>query len=309
MVSKIEVNVYDILKQFIPSERISAKEPMANHTSFKIGGPADIYVQPASGKELVQIINECRHNKTPFFVLGHGTNILVPDEGLRKVVIHLYPHFSGCQLTEDGTHLIAEAGALLSAIANMACKAGLKGLEFASGIPGTVGGAICMNAGAYGHDISDICVSVDMLMPDGEIVTLPGKEMAFGYRTSILQQNNGVVLSAKFALSTGNKDAILAYMQDLNGRRRDTQPLDFPSAGSTYKRPPGHYAGKLISDCNLKGVSIGGAQVSEKHAGFIINTGNATAKDVLELMEHVQDTVKTRYGVMLEPEVKILCNL
>jgi len=301
--------VYDTLKQFIPTDRIYAKEPMATHTSFKIGGPADVYVQPASKEELIQIITECRNNNAPFVTLGHGTNILVPDEGLRKVVIQLYPHFSGCQLIKDSTHLVAEAGALLSAVANAAWKEGLTGLEFASGIPGAVGGAICMNAGAYGHEISDICVSVEMLMPDGAVVTIPGSEMAFGYRTSILKKNGGVVLSATFALSAGDKDTILAYTQELNQRRRNTQPLEFPSAGSTFKRPPGHYAGKLISDCDLKGVSIGGAQVSKKHAGFIINTGNATAKDVLNLIEHIQSTVQAQYGVMLEPEVEVLCNL
>jgi len=288
---------------------MSAKESMANHTSFKIGGPADVYVQPASQEEVVKIVRECRINGAPFVVLGHASNVLIPDEGLRKVVIHLYPHFNRCQLADDNTYLIADAGTPLSVIAKKAWLEGLKGLEFASGIPGTVGGAICMNAGAYGHDISEVCTDVDMLMPNGEVLTVNKDKMGFGYRTSILQENGGIVLSAKFALASGDKDDIWAYMQELNQCRRNKQPLEFPSAGSTFKRPPGYYAGKLIADCGLKGVTIGGAQVSEKHAGFVINTGNATARDVLDLMKLIQDTVQTHYDVLLEPEVRVLCNL
>jgi len=300
--------VYDILSRFIPSDRISTNERMACHTSFKIGGPADVYIQPASQEELVNIIGECRNHSAPFIVLGHASNVLIPDEGLRKVVIQLYPFFSGCRLGEDDTHITADAGAMLSAVANVALQNELKGLEFASGIPGTVGGAICMNAGAYDHDMSEVCISVDVLMPDGEIVTIPRSEMAFGYRTSIIHKHGAVVLSAKFSLVKGNKEAISAYMSDLNERRRNSQPLALPSVGSTFKRPPGYFAGKLISDCGLKGLSIGGAKVSEKHAGFVVNSGGATAKDVLDLMKHIQDTVQNRYGVVLEPEVKILCN-
>ena len=298
--------MYDILSRFISAGRIFAKEPMASHTSFKIGGPADVYIQPVSEEEILRVIKECRSNGMPFVVLGGGNNILVPDEGLKKVVIQLYPHFGNCRINENDLQLVAEAGASLANIADLACKAGLAGLEFASGIPGTVGGAIRMNAGAYDREISEICTSVTMLMPEGEVVTLTKEEMAFGYRTSILNQNGGVVLSAKFALASGDTAAIRVRMNDLNNRRRKSQPLEYPSAGSTFKRPPGHYAGKLIEDSGLKGVSIGGAQVSEKHAGFIINTGGATAGDVVDLIEHIQAAVSERYGVNLEPEVLIL---
>lgn len=300
--------MYDILSRIIPTERISTNEMLASRTSFKIGGPAEIYVQPANKSELIKVIEECRKNKADFVILGNGSNVLIPDEGLKKVVIQLYPHFSGCRILEGNTHLEAEAGTLLSVAANMACMNGLKGLEFASGIPGTVGGAVCMNAGAYGHDISEICHSVDMLMPDGEIITLSGKEMAFGYRTSILQENNGIVLSAVFALSNGNKEEIKNYMKDLNQRRRNSQPLEYPSAGSTFKRPAGHFAAKLIDDCGLKGLTKGGARVSEKHAGFVINAGEATAKDVIGLIQCIQEKVALQCGVFLETEVKILCN-
>ena len=295
-----------ILSRFIPADRIFANEPMSRHTSFKIGGPADTYVQPASREELVRIISECKSHSAPFVVIGHGTNILVPDEGLRKAVIQLYPHLSECRLGENKMHLSADAGALLSAAADLAQRESLTGLEFASGIPGTVGGAICMNAGAYGHEIADVCVSVDLLMPDGEVVTATKEEMAFGYRRSIINENGGIVLSAEFALTPGDRNVILEYTKDLNRRRRESQPLEYPSAGSTFRRPAGHYAGKLISDCGLKGYSVGAAQVSEKHAGFVINTGGATAKDVLDLMEHIRSTVRENYGVELEPEVKIL---
>jgi len=300
--------MYALLSRFIPYDRISVNEPMAKHTSFKIGGSADVYVQPAYKDELVQIIDECRSNNAPFVILGNGSNVLIPDEGLRKVVIQLYPHFSECWIDESGKYIFAEAGAPLSTLAYLACQEGMAGLEFASGIPGTVGGAICMNAGAYDHDMAEVCVLVDLLMPNGELVSLLGEQMNFGYRSSILQQNGGIVLCAGFALSPGDKHEIERDMAELNRRRRETQPLEYPSVGSTFKRPQGHFTGKLISDCGLKGFSIGGAQVSEKHAGFVINTGDATAKDVISLIEHIQETVKDRYDVILEPEVKILCN-
>jgi len=298
--------LYEILKRVVSENRIFTKEPLAGYTSFKIGGEADVLVQPASREELLQIIAECRGSGAAFTVLGHATNVLVPDEGLRGVVIQLYPHFCGCRI--DGDALVADAGALLSASANAALDAGLTGLEFASGIPGTVGGAIVMNAGAYGHEMADVCTSADLLLPNGEVVTLTKDEMAFGYRTSITDSNGGIVLSASFKLKQGNREEIQAYMRDLNGRRRESQPLDYPSAGSTFKRPEGHFAGKLIEDSGLKGAAIGGAMVSEKHAGFVINTGNATAKDVTELMTKIRETVQEQYGVTLEPEVKILCN-
>ena len=301
--------MYNILSRIVPNARIFTKEPMANHTSFKIGGAADVYVQPSSRDELVKIIAKCRANNAPFVILGNGSNILVPDEGLRKIVIQLHPHFGKCLANANDSCVFGEAGASLSALAHLALQEGLTGLEFASGIPGTVGGAICMNAGAYGHDISAVCLNVDILMPYGEIVTVSGENMGFGYRASVLQQNNGIVLGAWFSLVHEDREVIKMRMDDINKRRKDSQPLGWPSAGSTFKRPPGHYAGKLISDCDLKGFSIGGAQVSQKHAGFIVNMGNAKANDVRRLIEHIQDVVFNRYGVRLEPEVEILCNL
>jgi len=273
---------------------------------MKVGGIADIYVQPATKDELVKIIEICRHQNEKHIILGNASNVLVPDEGLRMLVIQLYPHFSGVSCKDNC--LTAEAGAMLASAANLALENELSGLEFASGIPGTVGGAICMNAGAYEHDIKEVCTSVEMLMPDGQIKTFSNSEMEFAYRHSIIQKNGGIVLSAAFSLKPGKKEEIKEYMRDLNQRRRTSQPLEYPSVGSTFKRPPGHFAGKLISDSGLKGYSIGGAQVSEKHAGFIVNKGNASAQNVLDLMKHIQQKIWEDYAVKLEPEVKILCN-
>ena len=307
--------MYNILSSIIPVDRISTKEPMANHTTFKIGGPAEVYVQPATTDELIQVVKICRENDVRFFIIGNGSNILVSDEGLNAVVIQLYPHFSNCKVNDVDIvpEVTAEAGTLLSNLANTAWQAGLTGLEFASGIPGTVGGAVCMNAGAYGHEIKDVLVSADILLPNGTTITVAKDDMQLGYRTSVLQKDEsargGILLSATFSLVRGDKETIKAYMLELNGKRRETQPLQYPSAGSTFKRPPGHYAGKLIQDCGLKGYKIGGAMVSEKHAGFVINVENATAKDVTDLMTHIQTTVQNRFGVKLEPEVELLCNL
>ena len=299
----------DIPKLF-SDNRIFANEPMAKHTSFKIGGICDIYVQPSTREEVLQLIEVCRKNGTNFIVLGHASNVLVPDEGLRNVVIQLYPHFSACTLsTTDGITMRAQAGASLASIAYTAQQNGLTGLEFASGIPGTVGGAICMNAGAYGHEIADVCDSVTVLMPNDEIKDIPVKDMGFGYRKSIVQDNKGIVIEAKFTLKKGNKEAIAAYTKELNERRRNSQPLDLPSVGSTFKRPAGHFAAKLIDDCGLKGFAVGGAMVSNKHAGFVVNSGGATAKDVLDLMEHIQKSVMQQYNIQLEPEVQVLCSL
>lgn len=303
--------MFELLSRFIPEGRIFKNEPMAEHTSINIGGPADVYVQPANRTELLRVIEECKRAGAPFVVLGGAANVLVPDEGLRMVVIQLHPYYRECLLI-DGTRLKAEAGVLLSDLADLAWLEGLTGLEFASGIPGTVGGAVCMNAGAYGGEIADVCVSVDILTADGSVAVIPKEEMAFGYRSSLVQEEFGaIVLAAEFALSPDDRDAIRARMNELNSRRQESQPQlsTEPSVGSTFKRPEGHYAGKLITDAGLKGYKIGGAMVSMKHAGFVVNTGGATAADVLALMRHIQATVREQYGVELEPEVKILCNL
>jgi len=280
---------------------------MANHTTFKIGGSADIYVQPAKRKELFRVIEECWNNEADFVILGNASNVLVPDEGYRGVIVHLRPYMNTCEIKDNV--LKADAGAMLASIAGDALEAGLSGLEFASGIPGTVGGAVCMNAGAYNHDIAEVCSAVDILLPSGKLRSFSNEEMDFGYRDSVINRNEGFVIGASFKLTPGRRQDISEYMRDLNGRRRQSQPLEYPSVGSIFKRPKGHYTGKLIEDCNLKGYSIGGAQVSEKHAGFIVNTGEATSQDVLDLIEHITTEVWNKFAVMLEPEVKILCNL
>ncbi|MCL2016426.1 MAG: UDP-N-acetylmuramate dehydrogenase [Defluviitaleaceae bacterium] len=315
------LETFNRLSKFVSQNALALNEPMAQHTSFKVGGCADIFVQPASRTELTQVIADCRQHSVPYIVLGRATNVIIPDDGLRMVVIQLFPNYGGYSLSEETcgdfsqsdksqkTTITANAGMLLTEAANIAMKNSLTGLEFAAGIPGTVGGAICMNAGAYEHDISEICTAVDLLMPNGEITTFSASQLNFGYRTSVIQKNGGIVLSATFSLNKGEKSAIKATMIELNQRRNAAQPIEFPSAGSIFKRPPEHFAGKLIADSGLKGVAIGGACVSEKHAGFIINTGNATAQNITDLMQHVQAVVKNNYGVHLEPEVKILCNL
>ena len=305
--------MYKVLSRFIPTDRVLVNEPMSRHTSFKIGGPALIYVQPSSQDELIKIVSECRNNGAPFIIVGRGTNILVSDEGVKKVVIQLHPNFGGCSLINErdlsrGNKVLmrADAGTLLSAAADAAINNSLTGLEFASGIPGTVGGAVVMNAGAYGHDISHVCESVDILTTDGGVKTLSKDEMRFAYRQSTVKQSKAIVLNAVFALSHGEKDKIAEYTKDLNKRRLNTQPLEYPSAGSVFKRPEGYYAGKLISDSGLKGFAIGGAQVSEKHAGFIINTGGATSQNVLDLIVHIQKTVNKKFGVRLETEIEYI---
>ncbi|MCL1883656.1 MAG: UDP-N-acetylmuramate dehydrogenase [Defluviitaleaceae bacterium] len=277
-------------------------EPMSRHTSFKIGGPADYLALPTTADELINLWNTCKKDGTPLTILGDGQNVLVSDEGIRGVVA-LTNKMDKISL--DGEKIHADAGVRLSALAEAACSASLAGLAFASGIPGTVGGAIYMNAGAYGHDIQEFIESVTLFV-NGEIIVKSCEEMGFGYRKSIVQNGEMLILDAVFKLSKGDSSEIREEMKDLMNRRRKTQPLEFHSAGSFFKRPEGHFAGKLIEDSGLKGFSVGDAQVSEKHAGFVVNRGNATAKDVLELMNHVTATVFEKYGVKLEPEVQIL---
>ena len=279
-------------------------EPLSRHTSFRVGGPAEIFVKPQTTDDFIKICNSVGRFSLPteFEILGDGTNVLVSDKGLRGVVI-CTNKMNDIQLLENG-RIRAQAGARLSKVAEAACKAGLKGFEFASGIPGTVGGAVYMNAGAYDHDIGEFCESVTLF--DQEIVTKTGVQMDFKYRYSFVQQRKMLVLDAVFQLQEGNPDEIRAEMNRLNNRRRESQPLDMPSAGSTFKRPPGFFAGKLIEDSGLKGFAIGGAQVSQKHAGFVVNTGNATAQDIYDLIQAVRERVHKNYGVWLEPEVKLL---
>lgn len=284
-------------------ERVLENEMMSRRTTFRVGGPAEIVFLPESAQELCAAIAAARECGAEYRVLGNGSNLLVKDGGLKGLTIILGEHFS--QISVEGTQLRAQAGAMLSRVAAAACEAGLSGLEFASGIPGTLGGGCAMNAGAYGGQLSDVLESADVLL-DGELRCMRRDELEMGYRSTLPLKRGGVVLGACFALQRDEIGAIQARMKELNARRREKQPLNLPSAGSTFKRPEGHFAGALIEQCGLKGFSIGGAQVSEKHAGFVVNTGGATARDILALMAHVQETVLRETGVRLEPEVRIL---
>ncbi|WP_394272949.1 UDP-N-acetylmuramate dehydrogenase [Butyricicoccus sp.] len=281
-------------------------EPMSRHTSFRIGGPADLLVSPKSERALCSCVQAARAAGLPLTVLGNGSNVLVHDEGIRGVVLCIGSDYADMQV--EGTRITAQTGALLSVLSNEAQRAGLSGLEFAGGIPGSLGGALFMNAGAYDGQMADVVVSSRYYdAQTGKIETLTGTEHAFGYRASTYKGHpDWIALSAVMQLAEGDPAAIRAKMDDFAGRRRDKQPLNYPSAGSTFKRPAGYFAGKLIQDAGLMGYTVGGAQVSEKHAGFVINRGGATCADVLALMEHVQNEVLRQFGVQLEPEVRVL---
>lgn len=281
-------------------------EPMSRHTSFRIGGSADLLVSPKSERALCGAAQAARAAGLPLTVIGNGSNILVRDEGIRGVVLCIGGDYAGIQI--EGTRLTAQTGALLSVLANEAQRAGLSGLEFAGGIPGSLGGALFMNAGAYDGQMADVVLSSRYYdVGSGRIRTLTGREHAFSYRASTYKSHPGwIALSAELQLREGDPAAIRAKMDDFAARRRDKQPLQYPSAGSTFKRPAGYFAGKLIQDAGLMGYTVGGAQVSEKHAGFVINRGGATCADVLALMAHVQDEVKRQFGVQLEAEVRVL---
>lgn len=286
------------------SDNVKLQEPMSKHTTFRIGGPADFYLCPHSTNEVQEIVEICKEEKLPYFVLGNGSNLLVSDKGYRGVVIQLWKNFS--DITVKDCCIQAKAGALLSKVAAEALEAGLTGMEFASGIPGTIGGAAFMNAGAYGGEMKDIIKSVKVLDTQGEVRVLPKEELKMGYRTSIVKEKGYTVLSVELELTRGNQEEIRNTMEDLKERRTSKQPLEMPSAGSTFKRPEGYFAGKLIMDSGLRGFSVGGAQVSEKHCGFVVNKGGATAMDVLNLIREVQRRVKEQFGVDLETEVRFL---
>lgn len=292
------------LRGVLGSNAVRLEEPMKAHTSFRIGGPAELFLTPENAAQLAEAIQILRRHEIPVFILGNGSNLLVRDKGIRGAVLQL----SGCMsaLETDGTALYAEGGALLSAAAAKAAEAGLTGLEFASGIPGSIGGAVMMNAGAYGGEMKDVLESVDVLTQDLRRETLPVEQLGLSYRHSSLAERGDIVLGARFRLEQGDPQAIQARMAELAEQRREKQPLQYPSAGSTFKRPEGYFAGKLIQDAGLKGKTIGGAQVSEKHAGFLINTGSATAGEMLELIAFCQRTVEEKFGVRLETEVRIV---
>lgn len=279
-------------------------EPMSSHTTFRIGGPAAAYVCPSGETELKTVLSFCRREKLPFFILGNGSNLLVSDAGYEGVVISTTEGLT--RLEAEGERIFASSGQLLSRTAKRALKEGLTGLEFAAGIPGTIGGALVMNAGAYGSEIKDVLEYARVMTPEGEILTLGPKELKMDYRTSCIPAMGYTVLGACFRLKKGNRDEIEAYMNELSLKRREKQPLQYPSAGSTFKRPKGHFAARLIEDAGLKGFTVGGAQVSQKHSGFVINRGDATAADVMELCRQIRERVKTQFDVELEMEVKTL---
>ena len=291
------------LRGFARVDQIKLDEPMARHTTFRVGGAADVFFMPESAEQVARALDAARAAGVSAVVIGNGSNLLVRDGGIRALVIALGEGFSAIEV--DGNVILAQAGAPLSRVAAAAQAAGLSGLEFASGIPGTLGGGCAMNAGAYGGQLSDVLIDAQVLM-NGEIGTLSREDMQMGYRTTRPLREGGVVLSARFALEKGDPEAILARMKELNARRRDKQPLNLPSAGSVFKRPEGHFAGALIEQSGLKGRRVGGAMVSEKHAGLTVKAGGARAADVLALIGQVQDEVQARFGVRLETEVRVL---
>lgn len=292
--------------RLLPDLPVREEVPMADYTTFRVGGPARRLAAPRSPEELAALLELAQAEDFPRLTLGNGSNLLVADQGLDRLVIYT----GDTRRVEAGpltNQVTAEAGASLAAAAVFAQRRALAGLAFAHGIPGTVGGAVCMNAGAYGGEIRQVLESALVWLPGEGVRTLSNEALAFGYRRSLLTDRpEAVVLRAVFSLEPGDPEAIRAEMEELRRRRREKQPLDRPSAGSTFKRPPGHFAGALIEQCGLKGARIGGAQVSEKHAGFVINAGGATCADVLALIRHIRKTVRAETGVTLEPEVKIL---
>ena len=292
------------LRQIVGEENVLVDEPMKEHTTFQIGGPADLFVMPDDPDEVAEVLAACRAVDAPFFVLGCGSDLLVSDEGYRGVIISLTEGL--INVSVDGREMSCQAGVGLREASEMACELGLSGLEFACGIPGSIGGACFMNAGAYDGCIADVLKSVRVLKADGTVDTLSVGDLHLGYRKSRIADEGMVVLSATFSLKRGDSEEIRARMDELTRLREEKQPLELPSAGSTFKRPEGHFAGKLISDAGLMGWQSGGAAVSKKHAGFVVNVGGATAADVHAVIEHVQDEVERQFDVRLEPEVRFL---
>lgn len=285
-------------------DQIHRGELMKNHTTFRAGGPADYFVIPGDSLQVKAVIDICRRQEIPWYVIGNGSNLLVGDGGFRGVIIQIYKNMSRIEV--KGCRIQSQAGALLSRIGACALQASLTGMEFACGIPGTIGGAAVMNAGAYGGEMRDILSSVTVLKENGELEELPSEKLKLGYRTSIIKEKGYVVLEAALKLENGDANEISARMEELRKKRVEKQPLEFPSAGSTFKRPEGYFAGKLIMDAGLRGYRVGGACVSEKHCGFVVNDKGGTAKDIRMLMEDVQEKVWEKFNVKLEPEVKFL---
>ncbi len=284
------------------SENVVFDEEMKKHTTFKIGGKSDAFIKVKSVDEIQKVLDFCKNNGVECFIMGNGSNLLVGDNGIRGVVMQI--DMTDCEI--DGEKVTAQSGILMSSLAKRILAAEMTGFEFASGIPGTLGGGIFMNAGAYGGELKDIIEEVTYIDEDNKIKTAKQPELNFGYRHSMFSDRNCVILSCVMNLSKGNYEEIKAKMADFTQRRNEKQPVNMPSAGSTFKRPQGYFAGKLIQDAGLMGYSIGGAQVSEKHAGFVVNKGGATASDVMKLIEHIQKTVKEKFDVTLEPEIRLI---
>ena len=293
----------DSVTEAMPELVIRTEEPMSKHTTFRIGGAAEVFAAP-DARELPQLLAMAKGADVPVTVIGNGSNLLVGDRGIAGLVIEIGERMSEVRI--EGTTLVAGAGALLSKAAQTAAAAGLGGLEFAAGIPGSVGGAVVMNAGAYGGEMKDVLQSVKVLTEEGELLILTTEELELGYRHSCVPERKYIVVEATMELAAKPEEEIRAYMAELRAKRIEKQPLEYPSAGSTFKRPEGYFAGKLIMDAGLRGYTVGGAQVSEKHCGFVINKGDATAADVRQLMQDVHDRVKEQFDVELEPEVKMI---
>lgn len=301
------VNIQYVAEQFdkiLQKGEIKYDEPMRKHTSFRIGGPADFFIRPGDIEELKQVIQCCKKESVPYYIIGNGSNLLVKDKGFRGCIIQIYDNFKEVHI--DGTKVTAQSGVLLSRLSNVILAESLTGFEFAHGIPGTLGGAVFMNAGAYGGEMKDVIQYATVMDLEGNIFQLANEELELGYRTSIAQKKGYIVLEVVMQLQKGEYDAIKKRVNELTHQRTTKQPLNMPSAGSTFKRPPGYFAGKLIMDAGLRGYRIGGAQVSEKHCGFVVNTGDATAKDVLDLIAYVQKKVKEQFEVQMETEVLII---
>mgnify|MGYP000852931711 CR=1 FL=1 len=283
-------------------DAVQTAEPMKNHTTFRVGGPADYFVAPHTEEEIRKIVALCEEKEIPWFVTGNGSNLVVSDEGYHGVILSVYKNFQGIEVERN--RIRAKAGSMLVSISQAAREAGLSGMEFASGIPGTLGGGVRMNAGAYGGEMKDVLTEVTVLTPEGTFLTLPVAELDLSYRHSIIPERGYLVVSAVLELHPGKAEEIRAVMEDLKEKRVSKQPLEYPSAGSTFKRPEGYFAGKLIQDAGLRGFQVGGAQVSEKHCGFVINRDHATSADICNLMNQVSEIVFEKFGVRLEAEVK-----
>lgn len=303
-------SLYEALRRAAGSSQVKQDESMAKHTTFRVGGPARFFVSPSDESALRDVVELCQKKKVPYYILGNGSNLLVSDKGYGGVIISMMEGFSWVKVealdASDGAVLTAGAGILLSRLAKTALENSLTGFEFAAGIPGTLGGAVVMNAGAYGGEMRQVILKASVLTGDGSIKDIPAEELQLGYRHSCIPEKNYIVLSAQIALKEGNRKTIQDEMEQLASKRREKQPLEYPSAGSAFKRPAGHFAGQLIEQAGLKGYQVGGAQVSEKHCGFVINKDHATAADILNLCKDVKKQVRDKSGVDLETEIKML---